>query len=318
MRHQLATQTDHFTFAWYDEVGTDAEANLDAVVAVAEDDLATLAGWFGLVLPANFRRVDVRLNWTQLGAATNGGYQPDLGINLSSPPRAADPAGADEWVRAMFVMELAEILMSYRDQTVPRAGVWNAGDSVGEGLSRVMGAELHPTGYYGHGYQCLGSWTAAGGADYVSTIFTGGPSREDGTFHYGDQYWPAFGCAAVFLYFLHAQLGHSWESIITATGTTLQEKYAALGYTSDGYTAMRTLLLEFYPDLHHVPTASDNPFPLTKRGFDPRRIYRIPPDLADHRPDPSPLTRVVDPAHLAAAREVMAAEIDPEAPQTGA
>jgi hypothetical protein len=264
-RHVLDTPTRHFSFAWYDNVGPDptenidagpdALSNLEAVVAIAERDFATLAGWFGIPSYASFRRVDVRINLND-GGGSNGGYQPDLGINISGISRQTDPMVADEIVREIFVAELAEIMMDYRGQTVAGSGPWHAGDSTGEGLSRVMGAELHPVGYYGGGFASLSAWTGNGAPDWVDMTFTGNAVFA------GDTFWPSFGCAVVFLYYLHTQLGHDWGSIIAADGATLQEKYTALGYTDNGFAAMTGLLTTFFGALADVSTVDDDPFPL--------------------------------------------------------
>ena len=264
-KHVLDTPTTHFTFVWYDDVGPDpaenidtgpdALSNLEAVVAIAERDFATLAGWFGIPTDAPFRQVEVRINQTG-GGGSNGGYQTDLGINISGIARRSDPMVADEIVRQIFVAELAEIMMSYRGQTVAGSGPWHAGDSTGEGLSRVMGAELHPVGYYGGGFATLASWTGNGAPDWVNATFTGNAVFA------GDTFWPSFGCAVVFLYYLHTQRGLDWGAIIAAEGATLQEKYASLGYTDDGFTAMTGLLTTFFGTLANVSTVDDDPFPL--------------------------------------------------------
>jgi hypothetical protein len=270
--------TEHFTFAWYDEAGPEAEAraNLEAVAETAESDLARLGVLFSVPIPADWGPIDVRTNLVSWGGS-NGGYEA-RGLNMSSPPRDhVSPYVADEASRWIFVAELAEIMMSYRDLTVPGAGPWNAGDSAGEGLSRVLADLFHnPDG--GN----IWIWVQAGGPDFVSTT---DPTDTNGV---------SFGCAVIFLFYLHSQLGYSWEQIIAANGSTLQEKYAALGGEGDGYHAMAALLTAYFGALTNVPWQPENPFPFKSRWGPPTPDYRPPPDLHDYRPDPSPLIRGVD------------------------
>ena len=53
-----ALATEHFTFAWYDETGPDAQANIAAVAATAEQDLATLAAIFGVSTDATWGPIE--------------------------------------------------------------------------------------------------------------------------------------------------------------------------------------------------------------------------------------------------------------------
>ena len=64
------------------------------------------------------------------------------------PPPLAGPNlnnAVIEFPRFVFVAELAEILMGFTGYG------WDAGHSPGEGLSNLLGALLHPAGYYDQG-----------------------------------------------------------------------------------------------------------------------------------------------------------------------
>src|SRR6202035_5648870 len=78
--------------------------------------------------------VIVTLNKTIRGAS-NGGY------NTSNPSMTVNVTlgGTLDSLLYLFVAEMIEILMSY-----PGTWKWNAGDSGGEGLSRVAADLLHP------------------------------------------------------------------------------------------------------------------------------------------------------------------------------
>jgi len=83
----------------------------------------------------------------------------------------------------LFVAELAEVLMGFTNYG------WRAGNTAGEGLSRVAAAELYPAGYYASNYgPFVNGWLG-------STPRPGWVASTEGT----DQDAISFGCAIVFL-----------------------------------------------------------------------------------------------------------------------
>ena len=227
-----------------------------------EADYATLCGWFGVAVgaglgPAN--RVIVTLT-KNIRGASNTGYSasnPKMTVN-------ATIGGTDDYVLSLFVAEMIEILMSYK-------GKWNAGDSGGEGLSRVAAQLLHPV--FGNGF--VNAWLASDPTtdptsavddsefrkDWVSKNFTGGPLKAGGAVR-GDDDSYSYGCAMLFIYYLKSQLGYSMPQIVQNGGATLADTYRNL---TDGQTnafwAFKSLLAEHFPIGVQSPT--DDPFPLS-------------------------------------------------------
>jgi hypothetical protein len=103
-----------------------------------------------------------------------------------------------EFPRFVFVAELAEILMGFTGYG------WDAGHSPGEGLSNLLGALLHPAGYYDTGQgPRINQWLNGSvgvppippRADFVSnTVNT-------------DKDILSYGCGILFINYLVYQLG---------------------------------------------------------------------------------------------------------------
>ena len=284
-RHdEPSLSTAHFTFAWYDEAGPDAHANLLAVATTAESDLVQLGHMFDLTFDHSWGPVEVLVNSTEWGASNYGYRNGPLG--MYSVTRAHRPAHlVDEAMRAFFVAELSEILMDYRTRLIAGSAPWNARDSAGEGLSRVCSNELHHEGFLFNTPRTTWGWIDYGSPDYVTTSY---PSDLELT---------SMACAFLFLYYLHSQLMQTWTQIITASGTTLQDKYAALGFPGSGYGEMCALLRQFFGDLASIPDPPDNPFPLL---VDARRrvSLSVTVDAFMVPGDPSHDTVVVSPGGL--------------------
>lgn len=124
-----------------------------------------------------------------------------------------------EFPQRVFVAELAEILMGFTGYG------WVAGQSHGEALSAVLGALLHPRGYYDtgqgprvnqwfNGYTPTGKPFEAGRGDFVTNT---GPSDTD---------FVTFGCGILFINYMVDQLGHSLQEVIRAGAGTLAATYA--------------------------------------------------------------------------------------------
>jgi hypothetical protein len=247
-QHDVASlTTTHFRFSWDDAAGPDAPTNVAAVAATAEADLSRLAGLFSAAIDDDWGPVDVRVDLPAGSGGRNFGYRGGP-LELESVVRTRELSGlADDEVRMIFVAELAEILMDYQDSR--GGGLWQRLDSTGEGLSRVMANELHHDGFLRFTARTTEAWIIDG-TDYVDSTY---PS---------DVYAPAFACAFLFLYYLHIQLGYSWQTIIATHGVTLQDKYAELGGIGSGFEAMTALLADFFEAVDDTPDPPDNPFPL--------------------------------------------------------
>ena len=108
-------------------------------------------------------------------------------------------------ISAQLVAEVDEVFMSTQKAALGKG--FDPSQSHGEGLSRVLAAVLYPSiaGRFG---VCRG-WLNSPRPDWVSTT---NPTDQDPV---------SYGCASLFLNYLHYQLGFTWELIIAAADNTL-------------------------------------------------------------------------------------------------
>jgi hypothetical protein len=135
---------------------------------------------------------------------------------------------------------------------------WDCGSSAGEGLSRVIAAELYPgsqnivVGGQNRTFGPAPVWLNGSRPNWVD--------KTEGT----DRNSTSSGCATLFLNYLHYQLGFSWQSITGAGGGTLADIHAALtGIHKNAFLPFATLLQQFFPAGITVSLPNDNPFPLS-------------------------------------------------------
>ena len=239
---EIVAQTKNFIVTCVD----DAEARMRAqnVAAVCEADLARLNDLFSTNFEAGNTSphgIWVNVVKDQPSANSNGwnyGYETDESSRIVLPrafvlplplPPPLDPpvvkppnlnAAVFEFPRFVFVAELAEILMEFTGYG------WNRGDSMGEGLSIVLGTLLHPVGYYDAGQgPRINQWLNGGGGPPVSPPRASvNVNNTEGT----DQNVFSYGCAILFINYLVYQLGYPLKEVIRAVGPTLADTFAQL------------------------------------------------------------------------------------------
>ena len=249
------TQTTNFSYNYADSLNAAdkaaAIAHANALAETCENDLVVLESMFGVsggFGPSN--RVTIVID-TIAGLGENFGYRGDNKINIVPFTGYSD---GDAATRAVFVAEMAEILMDYRNQKT-EVTTWIANNSMGEALSTVCEATLHPEGYYtatvngGYGVR-IDQWLNSPRADWVDHI-------ED-----TDRNFVSFGCGILFIYYLQSQLGFSLHDIITKAGNTLAKTYTNLTGNADGWTPFITSLNAHFPVGATFNPVSDNLFPL--------------------------------------------------------
>jgi len=235
----------------------DGQSRANALALTCESDLQRLASLFRVPFDAaglNLGGVRVYLISPPGGTASNTGYggygvPSDMDINgdyAPAKPNQQTPIVRGEFVRMLFVAELAEIMMDIAP------GGWNRGWSEGEALSVVLSTEFHPQGYYstGIGAPRVNAWLQSSRPDWISrTEFT-------------DQNELSYGCGILFINYLRHQLNFDLARIIatrppfdlTVGGCTLAGRYAEL----TGNPAAQA-----YPEFmafleRHLPQASAN------------------------------------------------------------
>ena len=121
--------TANFNVSYDDSLGANGIALADAVLAMCEADYARLRTWFGNPSVASLP-FDVSIVPGSGGASHATCAATGISVNAFN--------GTDqELARMLVAAEVDEVLMA-------AAGNWNCGASPGEGLSRVLAAELHP------------------------------------------------------------------------------------------------------------------------------------------------------------------------------
>jgi len=239
-----------------------------ALPTAFETDFAILCGWFGIAVGPGFgpsNRVIVTLNKTIRGAS-NGGYN----VNNPSMTVNVNLGGTQDSVVHLFAEEMVEILMSF-----PGKWKWDAGDSGGEGLSRVTGDLLHPSSAPATTANNVNAWLASDPTtdptaavadsefrkDWVSANFTGGPLKAGNSVP-GDQDSYSFGCSMLFINYLRDQLGYSMNEIIQSGTGTLDGTYRAISRAAIGGFAQFKRLLDVHFPGPGRKSNTDNPFPL--------------------------------------------------------
>lgn len=227
--------TAHFVVFFDDSLGNNGAILADAVLATAERDYGQLQVWFGGITPAS-------LPFTVNIVPGQGGASHATCADTTLTCDAFSGQNSD-LVRMLVVAEADEVFMANQ------AAGWDCGASNGEGLSRVLAAELYPAQL--DGFATASSWLNSNRPDFVS--------RNDPT----DTNFVSIGCSVLFINYLRSQLGHSLTSIVQAGGPTLQEVHRALTGSTDAFGPFAALLQRHFPAGTPVNLPNDNPFPLS-------------------------------------------------------
>ncbi|HYK37811.1 hypothetical protein [Alloacidobacterium sp.] len=241
-----------------------------ALAATCEADLTTLETLFGVnggFGSTNRVNVSIDSSIAPKYLGFNEGFHNDGTTKIQIVPFAGQPT-ADEAVRAIFVAEMAEVLMDFRNQITGKP-TWDPGDSMGEALSRVCAAVVRPKGYIDAGLSPgISRWMNYLNISFVQAIPVLDSHRpnfvdkDDIT----DSNPVSFGCGILFIYYLLSQLGHSLEEIIAKASLTLGNTYENLTGQPNGWTTFTDLLDLYFPELPilaYQPTG-DNLFPLPR------------------------------------------------------
>lgn len=236
----LATSTAHFIYQWDDTVNGSMQRAI-ALQATCENDLTRLEDLFDEYNGFdNGNRVTVLVGDPGGGLASNRGYHDDGTTMITTVAwSAVNPAStADIGVRLEFVAEMSEVMMSLRNAR--KGDSWDPGGSNGEGLSQYLAEMFYRSGYYDnqlrHGPERMIPWlNDAARPPWVTNTE---PSDTNTT---------SYGCALLFLHFLHTQKGYSVKNIITHGGKTLEDTCHNLTGNGGGWNEFSALLAKFYP-----------------------------------------------------------------------
>jgi hypothetical protein len=238
-------QTAHFVV--YTDGVAEGDMAAQSVLAACEADFMAVQTWFGGIdLPPRQDGDDqttvraAQLMHVLMDPNAGGAYH----FSCADANLYIDPAPANQ-ASALVAGEVVEVFEAAIDNG------WDCGHTNGEALSRVLAVERNanlasvtvPTGQ---------SWWRNGHLDYVN--------NNSAT----DQNEDANGCGALFLYYLHTQLGFSWTQIATTGGSSLGDTYQKLTGKGPqaGYRDFLGRLATRAPGGQLNLPSSGNPFPI--------------------------------------------------------
>jgi hypothetical protein len=230
-----AGTTEHFVVEYQRHLGAEAEMLAHGVLGMCETDFRKVQGWFSGATPDDlpFRCVIVRGNF---GAFHGTCADTELHV-------AAFDEHNSELVEMVHMAEVVEVFSAHQ-----RRG-WNCGASNGEGLSRVLATELHPSQL--DGFATAAAWLNSRRPNFVDL--------NDPT----DQHAVSTGCAVLVLNYLRYQLGYSWQDIVAHDRPTLAETaYSLTKKASNVWATFSTLMDTHFPPGERVQLVGDNVFPL--------------------------------------------------------
>ena len=232
--------SDHFVYQWDDTVNG-SQQRATALQATCEEDLSRLESLFNEFHGFDSNQVTLIAGNPGGGLAVNNGFHSDgtTSITVTAWPGVTPAATADDGARLEFIAEMSEVMMSLRNARRGSTS-WNPGGSNGEGLSQFLAEWFYRSSYYNsqlqHGPGRITAWlNGSGRPDFVTTT--------EAT----DRNFVSFGCAFLFLHFLHSQRGFAVQDIITNGADTLEATYTALTGHGGGEAEFTGLLNRFCP-----------------------------------------------------------------------
>jgi hypothetical protein len=181
----------------HDACQVDGRDRANLLIAHCEDDFNLMQAWFGGISLLYPPPITIQIS---PGPAASAHWGPPITL---TPGNGSDLT----LVRYLLVSEVTEMFMQAQNK-----GWFGAGErgQRGEGLSRFLAAQFliaNGLGVAEPGFQLVNSWMNSPRADYVNNV--------DPLDHGIDA---KTGCAILFIYYLHVQLGHSrWRARSTDT-----------------------------------------------------------------------------------------------------
>lgn len=234
---------------------SDAFSRAMALAATCEADLQRLLQLFkvpNVFGSQNRITVSIDSSIAPKLSGENFGYKEGGHSQILIVPTFAAGLNADAAARAVFVHEMAEILMTYRRQKLN--GKWIANYSTGESLADICSAVLHPEG---QGSPWSTQWLNSPQL-HPPAIRPNWVDKTDATD--GNPF--SYGCGVLFLNYLLFQRGLALEEIIAKGGATLAETYQNLTGSTDGWAAFSQLMNTYFPFGVGYAPQTDNLFPL--------------------------------------------------------
>jgi hypothetical protein len=253
-------RTTHYQIQYDNTLSVaDGLQRAQALQSICEHDFQVVSNWFGNI--ALTVGTPITVNITP-GPYASAGW---------GPPIRLTPGNGSSLtvVRYLLVAELSEMFMLAQNRGWFDPGGSNEGSS-GEGLSRYLCHEFlmrEGLGVHEPGFELAPQWLNSTRADFVNNV---------DVFDHGVD--AKTGCAILFIYYLHTQLGYGTEAIIAAGAATLAGVHQNLtGDASDPFPLFKRFLDASFPSLtsSSVPGPNpDNPWPLSSVRVSPRLPLR--------------------------------------------
>lgn len=254
MTYVTSGSTTHYRISYDNSLSAaDGSQRGVALLGVCEQDYAIMSDWFGGISLPYSLPIEVHID---PGGYASAGWGPPISL------KPGNGSGLDV-VRYLLVAEVVEMLMLSQNLGWFASDGTNEG-SAGEGLSRVLSAELlHQVGLGANmsGFDTARFWLNSNRDDFVNAV--------DEHDHAPDA---KSGCATLFINYLSYQLGYNIKRVIAAAAPTLAGVYRNLtGDPADPFPAFRDQLARAFPrtDAAGNPIISvvpgpnpDNPYPL--------------------------------------------------------
>jgi hypothetical protein len=258
-----AGRTTHYQIQ-YDTAlsAADGVDRANALIGVCEADFSLMSGWFNNINLTVGIPITVQI---APGPYASAGWGPPITLTPGN-------GSSITLVRYLLVSEVVEMFMMAQNK-----GWFGAGNegSAGEGLSRFLAGQFliaNGLGVTEPGFALANSWMNSVRADFVNNIDVGDHGIDAKT-----------GCAILFIYYLHTQLGFGIKDIIAAAASELSGVYRNLtGDPANPFPPFRDFLNTFYPGTATIPGINpDNPFPLGPYLRLPQRLGNLEGDNID-------------------------------------
>jgi hypothetical protein len=279
-------QTAHYQISYDAALSkADGQDRANGLILKCEDDFALMTRWFGgLNLIFSFP-LPVQIANASGGASWND--PSDLQVEFGTSPTITLSPGSGtpvSFLRYLLVSEVTEMFMaSQKGGWFEDTSLFSGADegSKGEGLSRFLGVQFQLENGLGNvppvNFAVTSLWLNSPRNDFVNS---------DPDDHNPD---PVSGCATLFLYYLHDQLGYGVDAIISAGAGTLAGVYKNLTGQADGWTPFVNMINSHYPSGFFYNPAGDSVFPVSTltQFFAPNQItcgYNQPTQIFVDRP----------------------------------
>jgi hypothetical protein len=239
-------KTKHYLFQ-YDSALSSADGvdRTNALIDACEKDYSLMESWFVRELSGYPFPMNVSVKAKSGGASWIGS---EVVVSITLKPGSGTSVN---FLRYLLVSEVTEMFMAAQGKGW--SDTFDEG-SKGEGLSRFLGVQFQVANGLGaippSGFAVSRLWLNSDRGNFVDKA----PDDRDPD--------AVTGCATLFIYFLHSQLGFSIEDIIAAAGDTLARVYQNLTGKSDGFSAFSSIVDSHFPKSLTSNPPSDDLFPV--------------------------------------------------------